>query len=111
MTQSEVKFTVTLDSDKVPVKIEWEASESGVEGRKACNATLLTMWDPKENTTLRIDLWTKDMMIEDMKRFIYENFITLSDTYLRATNDKELSDEMKKYAEVFGRKAGVLGTH
>jgi gliding motility-associated protein GldC len=109
MKSSEIKFTVTLDENKVPAKLEWEASDSGMEGRKLCNATLLTMWDPSENTTLRIDLWTKDMLVDDMKRFFYENFYTLADTYMRATNDKELSDEMKKFAESFGRKAGVLG--
>lgn len=110
MTKSEIKFTVSLDEEKVPVKLEWEASDSGMEGTKVCNATLLTIWDPNENTTLRIDLWTKDMLVDDMKRFFYENFFTLADTYQRATNDKELSDEIKKFAENFGKKSGVLST-
>jgi gliding motility-associated protein GldC len=110
MTQSEIKFKVSLDDEKVPVKLEWEATDSGMEGAKVCNATLLTIWDPNENTTLRIDLWTKDMLVDDMKRFFYENFFTLADTYQRATNDKELSDEIKKFAEQFGKKAGILGT-
>ncbi len=109
MTKSEIKFTVSLDEEKIPVKLEWEASDSGMEGSKACNATLLTIWDPKENTTLRIDLWTKDMLVDDMKRFFYENFFTLADTYLRATNDNELSEEIKKFAENFGKKSGILG--
>lgn len=109
MKQSEIKFTVSLDEDKVPVKLEWAASDSGMDGNKVCNATLLTIWDPTENTTLRIDLWTKDMLVDDMKRFFYENFFTLADTYQRATNDNELSDEIKKFAESFGKKAGVLG--
>lgn len=108
MKQSEIKFTVSLDEDKVPVKLEWEASDSGMEGTKVCNATLLTIWDPNENTTLRIDLWTKDMLVDDMKRFFYENFFTLADTYQRATNDSELSAEIKKFATEFAKKAGIL---
>ena len=109
MTKSEIKFSVSLDEEKVPVKLEWEATDSGMEGSKVCNATLLTIWDPTENTTLRIDLWTKDMLVDDMKRFFYENFFTLADTYQRATNDTELSNEIKKFAKTFGEKAGILG--
>ncbi len=109
MKKSEIKISVTLDDDKVPSRLEWEAGDSGMEGSRVCNATLLTMWDPAEHTTLRIDLWTKEMTIEDMKRFFYENFFTLADTYQRATNDLELTAEIKKFAESFGKKAGVTG--
>ena len=34
MKQSEIKFTVSLDEEKVPVKLEWAASDSGMEGTK-----------------------------------------------------------------------------
>ncbi len=107
MKQSEIKIKVSLDEEKVPVKLEWEASDSGIDGSRECNATLLTMWDPKDHTTLRIDLWTKEMTIEEMKRFFYENFFTLADTYLRATNDQEMSTEIKKFAAEFGKKTSV----
>ncbi|HRH65959.1 MAG TPA: gliding motility protein GldC [Bacteroidia bacterium] len=104
MKTSEIKFLVTLDEDKVPAKLEWEATDSGINGRKPCNATMMSIWDPKDNTTLRIDLWTKDMLVEDMKRFFYENFVTMADTYQRATNDPELATEIRQFAEMFGKK-------
>ena len=50
---------------------------------------------------------TKDMMVDDMKRFFFENFMTMADTYMRATNDQENSNEIKKFAEAFGRKTGI----
>jgi gliding motility-associated protein GldC len=105
--KSEIKFNITLDDERVPENISWEASDSGMQGEKKCNATLLSIWDPADNTTLRIDLWTKDMLVDDMKRFFYENFITLADTYLRATNDEENTAEIRKFAEGFGKKTGV----
>jgi gliding motility-associated protein GldC len=108
MMDSEIKFKVTLDDERVPVSIGWSATDSGVEGTKPCNATLMSIWDPKENTTLRIDLWTKDMLVDDMKRFFYENFVTMADTYLRATNDAEATQEIRKFAEAFGKKSGVM---
>ena len=104
MKTSEIKFLVTLDEEKIPSRLEWEATDSGIEGRKPCNATMMSIWDPKENTTLRIDLWTKDMLVDDMKRFFYENFVTMADTYLQATNDPQLAGEIRQFAEAFGKK-------
>ncbi len=104
MKQSEIKFTVTLDENKIPEQIQWEASDSGISGRKECGATMLAIWDPKENTTLRIDLWTKDMPIDDMKRFFYENLMSMADTYQRATEDTANADELRKFSESFAKK-------
>ena len=108
MKTSEIKFTVTLDENKLPETIQWEADDSGIEGKKDCKATMLTVWDSKDNTTLRIDLWTKEMMVDDMKRFFYENLVTMADTYLRATNDAHTSKQMKKFAEEFAKEAEVF---
>jgi gliding motility-associated protein GldC len=110
MKTSEIKFTVTLDEEKIPQSIQWEAGDSGIEGKKDCKATMLTVWDAKDNTTLRIDLWTKEMLIDDMKRFFYENLMTMADTYLRATNDASLSREMKKFADEFAKQAELFNT-
>ena len=100
---SKINFHVKLDEERVPEMIAWEASDSGMTGVKPCNAVMMSIWDPKENTTLRIDLWTKEMLVDDMKRFFYENFMTMADTYLRATNDEVNSKNIKKFAEEFGR--------
>ncbi len=100
---SKINFHVSLDEERVPQNISWEATESGTDGRKPCNAVMMSIWDPKENTTLRIDLWTKEMLVDDMKRFFYENFVTMADTYLRATNDEINARNIKKFAEEFGK--------
>lgn len=110
MKTSEIKFRVTLDEEKIPQAITWEATDSGVEGEKPCKATMLTVWDATENTTLRIDLWTKDMLIDDMKRFFYESLVTMSDTYQRATQDAALAGDMKKFAEEFAKKSELFKT-
>jgi gliding motility-associated protein GldC len=105
---SEIKFFVKLDEERIPESIGWSATDSGVEGVKPCNATMMSIWDPKENTTLRIDLWTKEMLVDDMKRFFYENFMTMADTYLRATNDPESANDIRSFAEKFGKKNGIV---
>ena len=105
--ESKIIFSVKLDGERVPDAISWSATESGVDGVKPCSATMMCIWDPKEHTTLRIDLWTKDMLVDDMKRFFYENFLSLADTYKRATNDEEAAREIAAFAEKFGKKTGV----
>ncbi len=107
--ESKIIFNVKLDGEHVPEKITWSATDSGIEGVKPCHATMMCIWDPNENITLRIDLWTKEMLIDDMKRFFYENFLSMADTYLRATNDEESAKEITNFAEWFGKKTGVVG--
>jgi len=106
MKQSEIKFTVSMDVEQVPEVIEWEATDSGMDGKRPCKATLLSLWDPKDNTTLRIDLWTKEMPVDDMKRFFYENFASMADTYVRATNDEEGARSIRKFADEFALSTG-----
>ncbi len=102
--ESKIIFKVRLDEDRIPDNITWSATDSGVEGEKTCEATMMSIWDSKENTTLRIDLWTKNMPIDDMKRFFYENFMSMADTYKRATNDDALASDIRQFAEQFGKK-------
>jgi gliding motility-associated protein GldC len=111
MHTSEIILNVTLDDEKIPQAISWTAEGSGVEGTKDCRACMLTVWDAKERTTMRIDLWTKDMLIDDMKRFFYENLVTMAETYQRATQDDTLTDDMKRFAEEFGTKSGLFHKH
>ncbi|PCJ28839.1 MAG: gliding motility protein GldC [Flavobacteriales bacterium] len=102
--KSEVNFTISLDENHVPEKIEWTASDTGEEGIKEAKAMIISLWDSKENNTLRIDLWTKDMMLDEMRHFFYQSIITMSDTYERATNDKEIAEEMREFGKKIGEK-------
>ncbi len=106
--QSEIKFTVALDDEKIPERIQWEAADSGVSGKKDCGATMLAVWDNQEHTSLRIDLWTKDMPIDDMKRFFYESFMSMADTYQRATQDAMNAEEIRKFSQSFATKASLF---
>jgi gliding motility-associated protein GldC len=102
--KSEINFRVSLDENHIPEKIEWDATDAGVEGLKEAKAMIINLWDPKEKNTLRFDLWTKDMMLTEMKHFFFQSLITMSDTYERATNDKEIADEMRDFGKMIGEK-------
>jgi len=104
MKTSEIKFTVTVDENHVPEKIIWEASDTGEEGAKECKSAMISLWDKKEQNTLRIDLWTKEMKVDEMKHFFYQSMLTMSDVYERATSDSELAEEMREFGKNMGEK-------
>lgn len=106
MTTSEIRFKVTVDENQLPQKIEWEAPEAN-QG-SSCRSVMLALWDEHENNTMRIDLWTKDMSVDEMKKFFHQNIVTLTDTYLRATNDEETAKDVRQYMSELGKRMGVL---
>lgn len=65
---------------------------------------LLAFWDAADKSALRIDLWTKDMMVDEMADFYYQVLVTMGDTFFRATQNKELTDDMKAFAEKFHKR-------
>ena len=108
LNYSVITIKVGLDEQGMPEEIQWKATGSGMENVNHSKAFLLSLWDRKDNTSLRIDLWTKDMLIDEMKQFFYETLVTMAGTYEKATSDKELTAEMQSFSESFGKKAGVL---
>ena len=107
MKQSEIKFTVSLDDENVPYAIDWDATDAG-EPKKPTKAIMLSMWDPEEKGALRIDLWTKEMTVEEMNHFFYQTFMTMADTYERATQNKEVSVMMKEFTIGMGKMTKVI---
>ncbi|MEX2596074.1 MAG: gliding motility protein GldC [Salibacteraceae bacterium] len=105
-TISEIKFKVAMDENQIPDAIEWTATDSEDKGK--CDAAFLTIWDKNEKNTLRIDLWTKDMMVDDMQIFFHQMLLSMSDTYHRATGDENISKEMRQFAMEMGEKMGVI---
>lgn len=107
MKTSEINFKVTVDENHLPQKLEWEAKDAGE--RSECNSIMLAMWDAKENNTMRIDLWTKDMTVDEMKKFYHQNIITLTDTYVRATGDEATANKVRDFFRDLGKGMGVIG--
>lgn len=102
MNKSTIRIDVQLDENKVPGEIYWNAG--GNENDSKAKAMILSLWDGADKTALRIDLWTKDMMVDEMADFFYQTMITMADSYDRATHDNELVGEMKDFAKQFYQK-------
>ncbi len=104
MSLSSIVIDVHTDENKIPDAITWNASDTTVDQAQKAKAMMLSFWDGAEKTALRIDLWTKDMMVDEMADFFYQTMMTMADTYGRATNHTEMVSEMKKFAQDFYKK-------
>ncbi|MCW2120525.1 gliding motility protein GldC [Flavobacterium sp. 7A] len=101
--RSEINFLVELDDNKVPERLMWSAKDGGVQLEEA-KAIMLSIWDAKAKESMRIDLWTKDMPVDEMKIFFHQTLVAMSDTFHRATGDEKMSATMKDFCAYFAEK-------
>jgi gliding motility-associated protein GldC len=104
---SHINFQVELDENRVPVKIEWEATDAGFEGKKECNSIMVALWDTQEKVTFGLDLWTKEMLVHDMNKHFHQTFLKMADTYLRATKNQEVADMINNFSAEFLEKINI----
>ncbi len=106
MKKSEINFTVTLDENNLPEKIDWNATDGNEQS--SSKSVMISLWDAKENNTLRIDLWTKDMMVDEMKQFYHQSLLSMADTFEKATGETQIAKEMRGFAQYFGEKMELI---
>lgn len=103
---SEIRLNVGLDANKIPETIHWTAEDGGVTNEET-KAVLLSVWDNANKESLRIDLWTKDMPVDEMKIFFHQTLSAMADTFERATDDKKMSATMRDFCEYFAEKLEI----
>ena len=104
MNKSTIKIDVLLDPNKIPQQISWLASDNSDDMAQKAKAMSVAFWDGADKSALRIDLWTKDMMVDEMADFYYQMMMGMADTYQRATKQQELSEDMRRFAKAFIQK-------
>ena len=101
---SNIAFTIHLDDKNMPEKIEWQADDVDFTGMKEAKTMILSLWDKNEKITLGIDLWTKEMMVDDMNIHFYQMILKLGDTYLKSTSNPEIAKMFDDFASKFAEK-------
>lgn len=104
---SKIEILVELDENRVPEKLNWTAQEGGIKNEEA-KALMLSVWDSKAQETLRIDLWTKDMPVDEMKLFFHQTLVEMSNTFQRATQDEKMTATMKDFCDYFAEKLELI---
>jgi gliding motility-associated protein GldC len=100
---SEVKFSIGLDENKVPEEMSWTAIDGGINNEPS-KAVMISVWDHKKKDTLRMDLWTKDMPVDEMKQFYHQTLVSMAESFERATDDAKMGATMKDFCDYFAEK-------
>ncbi|WP_422859120.1 gliding motility protein GldC [Flagellimonas sp. S174] len=100
---SEITLKVGLDENRVPEELNWSAEDGGIKNEEA-KAMMLSVWDSKNQESLKIDLWTKDMPVDEMKVFFHQTLVTMADTFMKATQDEKMTATMKDFCDYFAEK-------
>lgn len=106
MRKTKITIDVELDNNHVPETITWNAEDGGIE-HQPTKATMISVWDEKAREALRIDLWTKDMPLDEMKIFIHQILVSLGQTYNRASGEEDVAQWMEEMAEEFAQKSAI----
>jgi gliding motility-associated protein GldC len=107
MKKTEIALKIELDENHVPENIQWQASDAPAKENQQTKAFFLSLWDAKEKNTLKIDLWTKDMTIEDMKVFFHQTLLTMTDTLMKSTGEDKMVGDMRDFCDYFAEKMGI----
>ena len=107
-TQSKkINIEVLLDEHNVPENIKWGATDLKGFDEASCRAMILALWDHNNKDTLRLDLWTKDMTVDDMKIFFHQTLLTMPDTLEKSTTDDRISGDMRDFCAYFAERMDI----
>ena len=100
---SKIEFKIGLDENNIPEEINWSADDGQVKNAEA-KAMLISVWDNKKKETLKVDLWTKDMPLDEMQQFFHETLVSMATTFETATNDDKMAATMRDFCDYFAEK-------
>ena len=83
----------------IPENIFWDATDKPDPGLSETKAISVALWDHTQKNTLRIDLWAKDMPVDEMKRFYIDCLGGLAQSMLSATGDDLMASETNALCE------------
>ena len=99
MKKSSIVFNVELDQGNIPNRITWDATDKPDEGTPETKSISISLWDHLQKNTMRIDLWTKDMPVDEMKRFYLDCLGGIAQSVLTSTGDETMSTEINQLCE------------
>lgn len=105
--RSSINIQVGLDENKVPEELIWSAEDGGIEGMEA-KAAFVSVWDSANKDTYKINLWTKEMPINEMKQFYHQIFVSMAESFMTATGDEKMTATMQDFCDYFGEKMGIV---
>ena len=114
MTQNKEKLIhrltvdVAMDENMIPEEIVGKSNDEKNASEETASAALIYFWHKTQNETFNLDLWTKEMSVEEMNKMMFQMIMTIANTYERATSEDQIALAMRDFAEFFGEKTGII---
>ena len=103
-----LKFEFELDENHLPVNMKMDTSD-GSGSEDDIKALMISAWAARNKETLRIDLWTKDMPVNEMFIMYHQTMMGMANTLEKATGHDKLAGALKDYCEFFAEQTKIRG--
>ena len=103
MKETEITIKVKLDQNNIPEEIMWSAPDGGMKDQFS-KAIFLSFWDSKQKETLKMDLWTKEMPVDEMKTFTLQTFLSMKQSISKATGEENLVNLIEDFCIEFEKR-------
>jgi gliding motility-associated protein GldC len=103
MKETEITIKVKLDDNNIPEQILWSAPDGGMKDQLS-KAILLSFWDSQKKETLKMDLWTKEMPVDEMKTFFLQTFLSMKQSISKATGEENLINLIDDFCTEFAKR-------
>jgi gliding motility-associated protein GldC len=103
MKETEITINVKLDDNNIPEQILWSAPDGGMKDQLS-KAILLSFWDSQKKETLKMDLWTKEMPVDEMKTFVLQTFLSMKQSISKATGEENLINLIDDFCTEFAKR-------
>ena len=94
MKKSTLKFNLELDENNVPKKIVMNSSDNQAVD-VVLKSVIISAWDAEKKDTLRVDLWTKDMMVNEMFIMYHQTLMSMASTLEKSTGHDKLAGALR----------------
>ena len=103
-----LEFKIELDENHLPLNIKMITS-NGEDDEDNIKALMISAWAAKTQETLRIDLWTKDMPVNQMFILYHQTLMGMASTLEKATGHDRLAGALKDYCDFFAEQTKIKG--
>ena len=103
-----IKFEVELDENYLPINIDMYADDNAAN-EDNIKSLMISAWAANTKETLRIDLWTKDMPVNDMFIMYHQTMMSMANSLEKATGKDKLAAALRDYCDFFAKQTEIQG--
>jgi len=107
MSKSKLIFDLELDVNNLPERITMNSSDKQAKDVHL-KSLMVSGWDSKTKETLRVDLWTKDMMVNEMFIMYHQTLMSMANSLEKSTGHDKLAGALRDYCEFFAEQTKII---